>query len=81
MPFLICPACEQTGSINFLLLLPDKHAVHQCDACGAEFIYPQPSDDELGRIYSEQYFIGSESEVGRERVAALKRATAALYLA
>jgi 2-polyprenyl-3-methyl-5-hydroxy-6-metoxy-1,4-benzoquinol methylase len=80
LSLLTCPACEQARSISFLLLLPDKHAVYKCGACKAEFIHPQPSDDELGRIYSEQYFIGSESEAGRERAAALKRATASLYL-
>ena len=76
-----CPACRRVEFISFLLFLAGKHPVYQCGNCGVEFVYPQPSDDELERIYSAQYFIGSENEAARKRAAALKRATAALYLA
>ena len=78
---LRCPVCERTVSSRSLLLLAGKYPVHRCLHCGAEFVCPQPSDDELGGIYSAQYFIGSEDEEGQKRTAALKRATAALYLA
>ena len=61
-------------------LVAGRHPLYRCDYCRAEFLYPQPSDEELGEIYSAQYFIGSNSEAGAQRTAALKRATAALYL-
>jgi 2-polyprenyl-3-methyl-5-hydroxy-6-metoxy-1,4-benzoquinol methylase len=79
-PSLLCPVCEKPNCTNFLFL-SGKHGIYQCNSCGVEFLYPQPSDQDLAKIYSEQYFLGSESEVARKRVAALKRATAALYLA
>ncbi len=62
------------------MLLAGLHPLYRCGSCDAEFLHPQPSDDELKQIYSAQYFIGSEDETGRRRAAALKRATAALYL-
>jgi len=55
--------------------------VVRCEDCGLVFLNPQPSDQELGRIYNEHYFLGSESEASRETVRQLKQATAKLYLA
>jgi glycosyltransferase involved in cell wall biosynthesis/SAM-dependent methyltransferase len=45
------------------------------------FLNPQPSDDELARIYGENYFLGSETEASRAAVSEIKQATARLYLA
>jgi SAM-dependent methyltransferase len=44
------------------------------------FLNPQPSDDELSRIYGRGYFLGSDSKAGRQAVSELKQATARLYL-
>ncbi|MGA2029552.1 MAG: glycosyltransferase [Verrucomicrobiota bacterium] len=45
------------------------------------FLNPQLSDDELARIYSANYFLGSDSEEGCKVVSEIKQATATLYLA
>jgi glycosyltransferase involved in cell wall biosynthesis/SAM-dependent methyltransferase len=44
------------------------------------FLNPQPSDEELTRIYSANYFLGSESEEGRHAASEIKQATAKEYL-
>jgi SAM-dependent methyltransferase len=41
---------------------------------------PQPSDDELARIYGEDYFLVEKNGVGQRHVDKLKQATADLYL-
>jgi len=43
-------------------------------------VLPQPTDEVLSSIYTENYFLGSEDERARDRVANIKRATAGLYL-
>jgi SAM-dependent methyltransferase len=44
------------------------------------FLNPQPSDDELARIYGADYFLGSDGEEGRLAASEIKRATARFYL-
>jgi len=41
---------------------------------------PQPSDAELAAIYTETYFLGDDTPEARERVSAMKAATARSYL-
>lgn len=53
----------------------------RCDDCGLVFLNPQPSDEELARIYGADYFLGSDTAAGREAVSEIKQATARLYLA
>jgi 2-polyprenyl-3-methyl-5-hydroxy-6-metoxy-1,4-benzoquinol methylase len=53
----------------------------QCEGCSLLFFNPQPSDEALEAIYTQGYFLGSEEPGGREQVAAMKEATARLYLA
>ena len=45
------------------------------------FLNPPPSDEELGKIYNAEYFLGNESEEGRKTTSELKQATAQHYLA
>jgi SAM-dependent methyltransferase len=45
------------------------------------FTNPQPSDAQLGEIYSANYFLGAESDEGRKATREMKRATAREYLA
>lgn len=52
----------------------------RCEDCGLVFLNPQPSDEELGRIYTENYFLGSESDEGRRAASEIKQATALQYL-
>lgn len=56
------------------------YPVGECRACGLRFLDPQPDDATLGRIYSEEYFLGEPGADAEVRVSALKRATAALYV-
>lgn len=77
-PVKICHVCK--GMRVYYLFSACGHRVVRCDDCGLVFFNPQPSDDELARIYGADYFLGSESEAGREAAGELKQATAGLYL-
>lgn len=74
-----CPICGELGRTEFAFRRNDS-AIYSCDSCGVQFVHPQPSDEALASIYSENYFLGSEDEAAANRVAELKRATAALYM-
>jgi glycosyltransferase involved in cell wall biosynthesis/2-polyprenyl-3-methyl-5-hydroxy-6-metoxy-1,4-benzoquinol methylase len=74
----ICHVCK--GARIHYLFSACGHRVVRCDDCGLVFSNPQPSDDELAGIYDANYFLGSESEAGRDTVSKIKQATANLYL-
>ena len=69
----------QGAKLYYLFSILD-HRIVRCDDCGLLFINPQPSDDELSRIYGAGYFLGSDTETGRQTVSEIKQATARLYL-
>lgn len=73
-----CHVCESTR-VYYLFSAANCRAV-RCDDCGLIFLNPQPSDGELVKIYSADYFLGSESEEGRRAAQEIKRATAKGYL-
>jgi glycosyltransferase involved in cell wall biosynthesis/2-polyprenyl-3-methyl-5-hydroxy-6-metoxy-1,4-benzoquinol methylase len=73
-----CLVCG--GPRVYYLFSVTGHRVVQCSDCGLVFLNPQPSDEELSRIYDENYFLGSNSDLGRQAASELKRATAKLYL-
>ncbi len=75
----LCPVCGELGHTKFAFRR-NGDAIYCCHSCGVEFVHPQPSDETLAAIYSENYFLGSEDERAAKRVAELKRATAALYM-
>jgi len=77
-PVKACHVCEG-GRVYYLFSTSDYRVV-RCDDCGLVFLNPQPSDDELARIYGANYFLGSESEAGRQAVSEIKQVTATLYL-
>jgi glycosyltransferase involved in cell wall biosynthesis/2-polyprenyl-3-methyl-5-hydroxy-6-metoxy-1,4-benzoquinol methylase len=74
-----CQVCK-SARIYYLFSTCDCRVV-RCDDCGLVFLNPQPSDEELARIYRAGYFLGSDTETGREAVSEIKQATARLYLA
>jgi hypothetical protein len=76
-PVRICHVCK--GARVYYLFSACGHRVVRCDDCGLVFFNPQPSDDELARIYNANYFLGSDSEAGRDTVSKIKQATARLY--
>ena len=77
-PVKACLVC-QGAKLYYLFSILD-HRIVRCDDCGLLFINPQPSDDELSRIYGAGYFLGSNTETGRQTVSEIKQATAQLYL-
>jgi glycosyltransferase involved in cell wall biosynthesis/SAM-dependent methyltransferase len=77
-PVKNCHVCQ--GVKIYYLFSSGDHRVVRCDDCGLVFLNPQPSADELARIYRADYFLGSESEAGRQTASELKYATAGLYL-
>ncbi|MGA2278714.1 MAG: methyltransferase domain-containing protein [Verrucomicrobiota bacterium] len=64
----------------YYLFSTADHRVVRCEDCGLVFLNPQPSDDELARIYGADYFLGSDSEEGHLAAGEIKRATARFYL-
>jgi glycosyltransferase involved in cell wall biosynthesis/SAM-dependent methyltransferase len=73
-----CHVCE--GTRIYYLFSAGDYRVVRCDDCGLVFLNPQPADEELARIYNEDYFLGSESEEGRRAAGEIKQATASGYL-
>ena len=73
--------CHVCGGARFYYLFSAADCrVVRCDDCGLVFLNPQPSDDELARIYSADYFLGSNTEQNSQAVREIKQATARLYL-
>ncbi len=74
----VCHVCQ--GPRIYYLFSACGHRVVRCEDCGLVFLNPQPSDAEMAQIYHAHYFLGSDSEAGRETVSHIKQATARLYL-
>jgi glycosyltransferase involved in cell wall biosynthesis/2-polyprenyl-3-methyl-5-hydroxy-6-metoxy-1,4-benzoquinol methylase len=74
----VCHVCESPRI--YYLFSACGHRVVRCEDCGLVFLNPQPSDAELAKIYSADYFLGSDSATGRQTVSEIKQATAKLYL-
>src|SRR5690606_19598971 len=79
-----CPLCAHEELVY--QFTHETTPIVRCAGCALLMRNPQPSDAELGAIYTDTYFLGSAPEGapgtdGFEReVNALKRATAAGYL-
>ena len=73
-----CPVCGAPATAALF----ERHgqAVRGCAGCGLRFLHPQPGDDVLAAIYTSGYFLGGGDAEGRARTAALKAATAGVYL-
>ena len=78
-PLKSCQVCN-SARIYYLFSTADCRVV-RCDDCGLVFLNPQPSEAELSRIYGKDYFLGGDTEAGRQAVSEIKQATARLYLA
>ena len=73
--------CHVCGGARFYYLFSAAdYRLVRCDDCGLVFLNPQPSDDELARIYNADYFLGSNAEKSSQAVGVIKQATARLYL-
>jgi len=74
-----CPLCSSEG-LRYQFMHGATPIV-RCSGCGLLMRNPQPSDSELGAIYTEHYFLGSEGPQARaDETSRLKRQTAAMYL-
>jgi SAM-dependent methyltransferase len=73
-----CHVCG--GTRIHYLFTTSGYRVVRCDNCGLLFLNPQPSDAELGKTYTENYFLGSEHPEAGLAVSEIKQATARLYL-
>jgi len=58
----------------------DGLRLEQCEDCGLLFQNPQPSDEELAKIYSQHYFLTGDTETDRAITVGMKRRTAERYL-
>jgi SAM-dependent methyltransferase len=65
--------------LHYLFSVSDYRIV-RCDDCGLLLTNPQPSADELARIYTADYFLRSTTDAGRQVIPELKQLTADLYL-
>jgi SAM-dependent methyltransferase len=72
----VCPVCASADARP--AFTRDAVNIHRCSGCTCEFAWPQPTDEVLGRIYTEDYFLGGAAAA--ESNAQHKRATASLYL-
>jgi len=77
-PILACPVC-QTRRFSYSFSIETFRLV-KCRECDFTFLNPQPTDQELGEIYSSDYFLGSTDQEQASRFANLKYATAEEYL-
>jgi SAM-dependent methyltransferase len=58
----------------------NQYRVEECSNCGLMRLNPQPSDGELAKIYSTDYFLMQENSHSISHVSALKSNTADRYL-
>ena len=73
-----CPVC---GNIKLYYLFSiDRYRLTQCDDCGLFMLNPQPSDEDINKIYGANYFIDIHNKAGQDHVEELKRATSINYL-
>jgi len=73
-----CPICGSVR-LHYAFGLQQFRAV-RCSECRILMLNPQPSDAELGAIYTENYFLGDPDAQGESSVSGMKAATARLYL-
>ncbi len=73
-----CPVCAGTR-LHYLFSVGAWRVV-RCDDCSLMLTNPQPSDEDLGRIYSQDYFLVENDAAGQSHVDLLKQSTADIYL-
>jgi SAM-dependent methyltransferase len=49
-----CPGC--LGHSTKLHVVKNSYPIYRCSSCELLFVYPQPSKEELGELYSASYF-------------------------
>ncbi|KLI21914.1 methyltransferase, partial [Brachyspira hyodysenteriae] len=70
-----CYLCNYEGNMKIKAII-DKRNIVQCPNCKLEFIYNQPSFDEIKKIYSNEYYKSWGMEDGENNeVALMKKST------
>ncbi len=77
-PISKCIICR-SARLHYLFSVESYRAV-RCDDCGLLMLKPQPSDEDLAKIYSASYFLDDSTDAGRQHVTELKEARADHYL-
>ncbi|MDX2054577.1 MAG: class I SAM-dependent methyltransferase [Polyangiaceae bacterium] len=54
-PLPICAFCGTAAGLRFRR---DPYAIHRCEGCDFEWVYPAPSAQILGELYGGNYFVG-----------------------
>jgi SAM-dependent methyltransferase len=76
------PPCALCGGECPLRFRKGAYAIHRCDRCDLEFVWPTPSPDAVKAVYERGYFSGDgpgyEDYFGRERDLAGRKAAARL---
>lgn len=73
-----CMICGSTRMYYAFSVL--EYRLLGCQDCGYLAMFPQPSDEDLARIYGENYTLMQESREAKLHFAALKQMTARKYL-
>lgn len=73
------PACVLCGAPAPLRFRVRGHAVHRCDRCDLEFVWPTPDPATVRAVYAQGYFTGAQGAgyddyFGRERDIARRKA-------
>lgn len=76
--FEICPVCSGPSLVPAFQI--HGFALRRCQDCGLRYLDPQPDDEVLAGIYTQDYFIGERTPELEVRVSRLKQGTAGLYL-
>lgn len=76
-----CSICHST-QVEIKFNIDDKHQVLCCRNCGIEFLFPQLNDDDLEKLYTENYYHswGIEDETENNVTQKMKMATFELRL-
>ncbi len=74
-----CLVCD-SKKIYYDFSLLQTYRVEECANCGFMRVNPQPSDEELNKIYSDNYFLNSDEKNTPPYLVALKSSTAENYL-
>lgn len=74
----VCLICN--GKKNHYDFSIENVRVEECANCGMMRLNPQPSDEVLGAIYSQNYFLLGEDKEARAHFSLLKSGTADRYL-
>lgn len=76
-----CPVCK-SKQIEIKFNLTEERQILSCLFCGVEFLFPQLNDDELKKLYSENYYQswGIQGEQENESAKQMKIATFRLRL-